>query len=142
MKMRWAIVSALFSIAAISGTEMSEYKVKALFLYNFAQFVEWPPSAFKDPAAPVTVCVLGPNPFDGELERTGKARRWRISPGFSRLVEQRTGSAASPSPGASHGYMDYTTNREDWQRDSSSMGHAFQRSEFGGRSAKAPLVGG
>jgi len=47
-----------------------EYEVKAAFIYNFIQFVEWPQTAFADPAAPFRVCVYGDNPFGSALERT------------------------------------------------------------------------
>lgn len=47
-----------------------EYEVKAVFLYNFAQFVEWPEEAFGgDPAAPVCIGVLGNNPFGAALRQ-------------------------------------------------------------------------
>jgi hypothetical protein len=61
------LLCVLSALLARAG-EMSEYKVKALFLYNFAQFIEWPALTFKDASAPITICVLEPNPFDGELE--------------------------------------------------------------------------
>lgn len=44
----------------------SEYQVKAAFLYNFAKFVEWP--ALANPAFPITMCVLGKDPFGKALE--------------------------------------------------------------------------
>lgn len=47
-----------------------EYDVKAVFLYNFAQFVEWPPQAFPDAGTPLIIGVLGADPFGGVLERT------------------------------------------------------------------------
>ena len=37
----------------------AEYQLKAVFLFNFAQFVEWPASAFPDPNAPLVIGVLG-----------------------------------------------------------------------------------
>jgi YfiR/HmsC-like len=40
-----------------------EYQVKAAFLYNFAKFVDWPPSSFSSVSAPLQICVLGTNPF-------------------------------------------------------------------------------
>jgi YfiR/HmsC-like len=55
---------------ASAAAEMSEYKVKALFLYNFVKFVEWPQDQLRNPQAPLTICVLGPNPFKDELEQT------------------------------------------------------------------------
>lgn len=45
-----------------------EYQLKAIFLFRFAEFVEWPPQAFADAQAPLTICVLGEDPFDGYLD--------------------------------------------------------------------------
>jgi hypothetical protein len=45
-----------------------EYQIKAAFLFNFAQFVEWPPEAFPEKATPLVVGVLGDDPFKGFLE--------------------------------------------------------------------------
>lgn len=42
---------------------MAEYQIKALFLYNFANFVEWPEDAFSSPTQPVTMCLFGEIPF-------------------------------------------------------------------------------
>jgi len=50
-------------LASTQTQEMDEYKVKALFLYNFAKFVEWPDDVFPSPTAPITLCVLGVDPF-------------------------------------------------------------------------------
>jgi hypothetical protein len=47
-----------------------EYQVKAVFLFNFAQFVEWPPAAFPDPQAPLVIGVLGQDPFGAFLDET------------------------------------------------------------------------
>jgi hypothetical protein len=45
-----------------------EYEVKAAFLYNFMQFVEWPETAFAAAEAPVCIGVLGDDPFGSALE--------------------------------------------------------------------------
>jgi hypothetical protein len=45
-----------------------EYQVKAVFLYNFAKFVEWPATAFEKPQTPYTICVLGADPFGEVLD--------------------------------------------------------------------------
>ena len=47
---------------------LSEYEVKAAFLYHFAQFVEWPPETFKDLGAPLVYCTIGEDPFHGSLD--------------------------------------------------------------------------
>jgi YfiR/HmsC-like len=45
-----------------------EYQLKAIFLFNFAQFVEWPASAFPEPDTPLGICILGEDPFGGYLD--------------------------------------------------------------------------
>ena len=49
-------------------TAYGEYEVKAAFLYNFIKFVEWPDAAFPDAGTPISIGVLGKNPFGPELE--------------------------------------------------------------------------
>ena len=44
-----------------------EYQVKGAFLYNFIKFTEWPAGTFPTTNAPVTIGVLGANPFNGTL---------------------------------------------------------------------------
>ena len=46
----------------------AEYQVKAAFFYNFAKFVEWPPSNFSDVSAPLQICVFSRDPFGEELQ--------------------------------------------------------------------------
>jgi hypothetical protein len=46
----------------------NEYQVKAVFLYNFSRFVEWPASAFAGPDAPFVVGVFGHDPFGADLD--------------------------------------------------------------------------
>ena len=45
-----------------------EYQLKAVFLFNFAQFVEWPARAFGAPDAPLIIGVLGHDPFGSYLD--------------------------------------------------------------------------
>jgi len=65
---------AFLALAATLGSARAqtpiadEYPVKAAFLFNFAKFVEWPAVAFKSPEDPITICVLGQNPFGTALE--------------------------------------------------------------------------
>jgi hypothetical protein len=47
-----------------------EYQIKAVFLYNFTQFIEWPASAFQDQHAPFVIGVLGEDPFGKYLDET------------------------------------------------------------------------
>jgi hypothetical protein len=52
--------------AAIS----KEYQIKAVFLFNFAQFVQWPETNFPDAGAPFRIGVLGDDPFNTFLDET------------------------------------------------------------------------
>ena len=62
--------------AGPSSTEMDEYRMKALFLFNFTQFVEWPIEVFTDASSPLLICLVQPSPFEpGELEAALKGRR-------------------------------------------------------------------
>jgi hypothetical protein len=45
-----------------------EYHIKAAFLLNFAKFMEWPSHAFSDPSTPLTLCILGKDPFGDALK--------------------------------------------------------------------------
>jgi hypothetical protein len=56
--------SALWGQAA----PLRDTQIKAVFLFNFARFVEWPAGAFADDTAPVVVGVLGDDPFGSYLD--------------------------------------------------------------------------
>jgi hypothetical protein len=46
----------------------AEYQVKAEFLLNFTKFIEWPSNAFEAPDSPLTICILGDDPFGSRLD--------------------------------------------------------------------------
>jgi len=46
----------------------AEYDLKAAFLFNFTQFVEWPPEAFPEASTPITIGILGDDPFGRSLD--------------------------------------------------------------------------
>src|SRR6266581_382088 len=50
-----------------SAQRVSEYQVKAAYMYNFAKFAEWPASAFTGAADPIRLCVLNDQPFHSQL---------------------------------------------------------------------------
>jgi len=51
-----------------------EYPVKLAFLYNFTKFVEWPVGSFRDAGAPMTICIVGDDPFSSNLESELRTR--------------------------------------------------------------------
>ena len=69
--------------AHASATLSLEYKLKAVLLYNFAKFVEWPDGAFADGNTPLTIGILGEDPFGNIFEqaikgKTVKSRKLKI----------------------------------------------------------------
>jgi hypothetical protein len=81
---RWALTSflalaccapAFASSSPESHPEpVSEYQVKALFIYNFAKFVDWPPSIFASPQGPFSICIVGADPFGSELDQAVRGK--------------------------------------------------------------------
>ncbi len=45
-----------------------EYRVKAAFLYHFAQFVDWPPEVLGSDNRALTFCIVGQTASPGDLE--------------------------------------------------------------------------
>lgn len=62
------------------GAASLERKVKAAFLYKFLGYTEFPPSAFADPAAPVTIGVVGADELAAELSRIVGGRSIQARP--------------------------------------------------------------
>jgi len=69
---RWVAVLVLLCgpapCFAQKADSPSEYQLKAVFLYNFSKFIEWPASAFSDSTSGFQICVVGDNPFGNVLE--------------------------------------------------------------------------
>src|SRR5687768_2113299 len=66
----WLVAAALALFATTSRAQPTdEYQIKAVFLFHFAQFVEWPAKAFPDPKSPLVIGVLGRDPFGAYLDQ-------------------------------------------------------------------------
>ncbi len=59
---------------ASRAAAQSQEEARAIFLFNFAKFVEWPDSAFADRAAPLTIGVVGDGAVAHALERYVKGK--------------------------------------------------------------------
>ena len=58
-----------FLAASASGSALTpEYDLKAVFLFHFAEFVNWPADAFPNAETPITIGVLGKDPFGASLD--------------------------------------------------------------------------
>jgi hypothetical protein len=65
-----------------------EYPVKAAFLYKFAPFVEWPPTAWASAASPLSLCVVGDDPFGVMLDRATQGQHLGAHPVVVRRLER------------------------------------------------------
>lgn len=65
-------VPLLISQLIVSAPEQPsrEYQLKAVFLFNFTQFVDWPANSFSSDQAPMVIGIVGSNPFGSYLEET------------------------------------------------------------------------
>jgi hypothetical protein len=76
---RWLLAAALLGPTPVAvfaqGTSPTEYQVKGLLLFHFAQFVEWPARAFRDAEAPLVIGVLGDDPFGAFLDDPVKGEK-------------------------------------------------------------------
>jgi len=87
---------AIFLLASVAAAapSPSEYQVKAVFLFNFTQFVDWPAQAFADPRAPFVIGVLGSDPFGSALDEAVRGENVN----GRELVVQRYRSVAELKP--------------------------------------------
>lgn len=72
------IVAVFFLGARLNASEFApsrEFQVKAVFLYNFAQFVEWPAHTFETPESPLVIGILGLDPFGQMLDEMVKGEK-------------------------------------------------------------------
>lgn len=72
--MRRSLCAFLFMCSALlsaqTASTVSEYQVKAVCLFNFTQFVEWPATSFPAEQSPMVIGIIGENPFGTYLEET------------------------------------------------------------------------
>ena len=64
-----------FEAHAQESSVSSEYLIKAGFIYNFANLVQWPANAFAQPDSPIVIGILGEDPFGTVLDRVLAGKR-------------------------------------------------------------------
>lgn len=67
-KLSLLCISSMFFLCSTSVNR--EYQLKAVFLFNFTQFVEWPSNSFAGQNAPLIIGILGNDPFGSYLDQT------------------------------------------------------------------------
>ena len=72
-----AVASVLFFAGILMASDSpaaSEAQVKAIFLFNFAKYVDWPPGALAGTATPITIGLLGTDPFGDDLQHDDEGK--------------------------------------------------------------------
>jgi len=69
-KIHLAVFLLVISFTATAQNPVREYRFKAVFLFNFTKFVEWPASSFDSPEAPFIIGILGDDPFGSVIDET------------------------------------------------------------------------
>jgi hypothetical protein len=64
----WVTALSLVGSVVMAQEEKDPLDVKAAWLKNFAQFVDWPASRFANEKTPFVLGVIGDNPFGKRLE--------------------------------------------------------------------------
>lgn len=64
------LLASLLGASSGFGAEpsLTKHQVEAVFLFNFAKYVDWPAAAFTNATAPITIGVLGTDPFGDSLQ--------------------------------------------------------------------------
>jgi hypothetical protein len=57
------------STARADDMEANEYEIKAAYLLNFPNFVDWPAAANSNEQSPIRLCLLGSDPLGSALSR-------------------------------------------------------------------------
>lgn len=74
----------------------SEVQIKAVYLFNLTSFVQWPPKAFTDPAAPLRIAVYGDDEASDFIEIFRKVIRGERH-GQRPIIIERFSATADPA---------------------------------------------
>ena len=88
------LIVGLMLLAGDASAALSEHRVKAVFLFNFSKFVEWPPSAFAAADAPFVIGVFGRDPFGSDLDDVARGETVNGRPLLVRRVQTAQDAAA------------------------------------------------
>lgn len=64
----WLWLAGCQPTAAGDNAGLSEYQVKAVYLYNFTKFIDWPTNNLTPADAPIVIGILGEDPFGKTLD--------------------------------------------------------------------------
>lgn len=74
------IIICLGLQATAYSQKINEFEIKAVFIYNFTQFVQWPEESFQSTEDNFVIGVLGENVFGRSLEEAVSGERYQSRP--------------------------------------------------------------
>lgn len=98
---------AVFLASSLAAQPSREYDLKAVFLFNFATFVEWPEAARPRAGQPIIIGVLGNDPFGTLLDDVVAGEKLKGHP----LVIRRYRSMET----AQEAHILYISTSETWR---------------------------
>ena len=81
------LAAPLCRSAFADAQAISEYQVKAAYLFSFTKFVEWPAGTFTNPADPIRLCIMGDKSFQTQLNQIVGNRQVAGHPVLVTLVQ-------------------------------------------------------
>lgn len=66
------VLALALLVSGVAAAPPNEFQVKAVYLFNFGHFVEWPPGTFGSPDAPFVIGIAGGDPFGATLDEVVK----------------------------------------------------------------------
>lgn len=69
-----ASILVLAMAVSVPAQSVSEYQVKAAFLFNFSKFTEWPAGAFRSAQQSINICLIGEDVFGKAVDETVKGQ--------------------------------------------------------------------
>ncbi len=92
-----ALVLAPVLATPVRGDAVSEGALKAAYLTKFVPFIEWPERVLAAPSTPVTICIVGEDPFGATLDKAAAA-----AAGGRKLSVRRIPEANAETGGLCH----------------------------------------
>jgi len=105
--LRGLAAALAFAGAAPAAAQPSEAAVKAAFLTKFGAYVDWPASLRLAPNAPITLCLVGSDPFGRTIDDAARGQQIDRHP-----IALRRMSSATAADGCQIAFVEGTSGRD------------------------------
>ncbi|HEY1172469.1 MAG TPA: YfiR family protein [Verrucomicrobiae bacterium] len=74
-RLQFALALLFTSASSLRAAEPTEYEIKAAMIYRLAQFMEWPSNRFDSASAPLSLAIMGKDPFGDSIDTVLKNQK-------------------------------------------------------------------